>query len=126
MDLVGPTSDERAPVPEQDWGRLVPVKTRYSGDEIVIKKTIVSIGRGEEADVTIKVKGISRIHATIRYNPRLRVYFILDGGSKNGTWMNRRKIVSHDLKGGDEIGFHTEVFRFEWISAREANLDAIE
>lgn len=52
--------------------------------------------------------GISRLHATIRFDPQSQQYFVLDLGSANGTSVNNYEIPANSevpLKHGDEVKF---------------------
>lgn len=52
--------------------------------------------------------GISRLHATIRYDPQGEQYFVVDLGSANGTMVNGYEIPANSevpLKHGDEVKF---------------------
>ena len=104
------------PVPEGDWGRLVPVSTLFQGDQFPLRKTVIIVGRGDDADLKLDRQGLSRHHAIIRFNARRKVFFVLDNASKNGIYLNKKKVVSHDLAHLDVIHFHSEAFRFEWVN----------
>jgi len=60
------------------------------------------IGRGEECDLTISDRQVSRHHARIRRTPS--GYMIEDLNSKNGTHLNGAPIMGHEsLQDGDDI-----------------------
>lgn len=62
----------------------------------------VTIGRGEECDIALPDRQVSRLHARIEW--RESAYYLLDMGSKNGTHLNgqeARDLVA--LNDGDEI-----------------------
>lgn len=61
----------------------------------------VVIGRGQDADARIDNLGVSRAHAEIRREGP--VYRISDLRSNNGTYIDGRRIQTHNLNDGDEI-----------------------
>ena len=75
----------------QGGGRSWPVETEK-----------VVIGRGEDCDVVLTERQVSRRHAQIR---RLDSQYVLeDLGSRNGTYVNGREVTGpHILQDGDEI-----------------------
>lgn len=69
------------------------------------------IGRAKDADVRLKDIKVSRNHcAIVVENGR---YFIKDGGSRNGTYLNGEKTTgSAPLKDGDQIRLGFSVLQF--------------
>lgn len=67
-----------------------------------VEKEKVIIGRGEDCDVVLTERQVSRHHAQIR---RLDSQYVLeDLGSRNGTYVNGREVTEpHVLQDGDEI-----------------------
>ncbi len=61
----------------------------------------VTIGRGDEADITLHDPVCSRIHAAIRYWDD--IFVVRDMGSKNGTFLNGRRIDVAKLSPGDVL-----------------------
>ncbi len=59
------------------------------------------IGRADDADLIISNKDVSRHHAAVNYDGA--DFIIKDLNSTNGTFVNSRKIVKHNLQPGDEI-----------------------
>ncbi len=99
---------------------LIPVKSDWlAPDKIIIEKEII-IGRGEDCTLTIKDNALSRKH--------LKIYIedgairIKDLGSKNGTFVNRKRIQETLLKDGDEIIAGKNIFRIEILN----NINATE
>jgi hypothetical protein len=66
-----------------------------------IEGDTVAIGRGEDVEVQIADKGTSRRHAEIFRMGAL--YFIRDLGSRNGTFVNDRRVGEAVLRSGDRI-----------------------
>ena len=76
-----------------------------NGVSIPVLKANLLVGRDQDADIVIDDPTVSRKHAEImRSNDG---FVLLDLGSKNGTFVNERKIgrAGQSLKDGDEIRF---------------------
>ncbi|MGI9557174.1 MAG: FHA domain-containing protein [Solirubrobacterales bacterium] len=72
-----------------------------SGESFTIDEDRMSIGRAPDAAVFLDDVTVSRNHALlVRRRDGL---YIDDLGSLNGTYVNRRRIESHQLADGDEI-----------------------
>ena len=85
----------------------------------------VIIGRGDDADVHILDAGLSRHHC---YLERVEDTFTLgDMESRNGTWVNGKRITTAELKHGDKVKLGAIEFEFRAEPERrrkEANLIA--
>jgi len=69
--------------------------------ELLFETAEVTIGRSSDNAFPIPDQRLSRRHARIE---RDELGFLLtDLGSANGTWLNRRRVVSERLIQGDEI-----------------------
>ncbi|MGA1844628.1 MAG: FHA domain-containing protein [bacterium] len=81
--------------------------------EVLITKSIMTIGRVEQNDIPIKNLAVSRQHA--RISQEKGDYVLEDLDSLNGTFVNDKKVSKYVLKDGDEIliGKHTLVFSEE-------------
>jgi hypothetical protein len=72
-----------------------------AGESFTLDDDKVSIGRTPDAGVFLDDVTVSRNHALlVRRRDGL---YIDDLGSLNGTYVNRRRIESHELDDGDEI-----------------------
>lgn len=68
----------------------------------VLEDDDMTVGRGEEADIMIPRRQISRQH--VRIFKQDEEFHIEDLSSKNGTWLNGNQIKeTHPLSDGDEI-----------------------
>lgn len=72
-----------------------------AGESFPIEGERVSIGRRPESDVFLDDITVSRDHAVLVR--RGDQWYIDDGGSLNGTYVNRSRIDSHQLQEGDEL-----------------------
>jgi len=81
---------------------LIMQEGQETGRSWPVEKEKVIIGRGEDCDVVLMERQVSRHHAQIR---RLDNRYVLeDLGSRNGTCVNGREVTEpHVLQDGDEI-----------------------
>ena len=71
----------------------------YNQDAIEFGEQEFSIGRTLDADLTLNDTLVSTQHARIIYNDRN--YWIQDLASRNGTEVNGKNVVQHQLREGD-------------------------
>ena len=72
-----------------------------AGESFPVEGDRVTVGRRPDSDVFLDDVTVSRDHALIVR--RGSDYFLDDCGSLNGTYVNRRRIDSHQLADGDEL-----------------------
>ncbi len=90
--------------------RLVVVSSNFAGQEFVLDKAAVVIGRTDENDVVINHRSISRHHAKIvRENGH---YHIVDLQSANGVRVNGEEYGKVELRKGDHIDLGHVRLRF--------------
>ena len=79
-----------------------------------IGEEVVTVGRGPESDIFLDDVTVSRQHAEIflREDAKENGYRIRDAGSLNGTYVNRVRVDSVDLRNGDEIQIGKYRFKF--------------
>jgi hypothetical protein len=79
-----------------------------------IGSKLVTVGRSPESDIFLDDVTISRQHAQIfrREQQEGRGFRIQDSGSLNGTYVNRVRVDSVDLRNGDEIQIGKYRFKF--------------
>lgn len=74
----------------------------HTGLRVVVQPDSFVIGRGEECDLVLNDRAISRQHA--RITRQGDVFFVEDLGSKNGTWLNGEPLSAAErLRDGDRI-----------------------
>ncbi len=78
------------------------------GDEMV------TVGRSPESAIFLDDVTVSRQHAEVfrRERPEEKGFRIRDAGSLNGTYVNRVRVDSVDLRNGDEIQIGKYRFKF--------------
>lgn len=79
-----------------------------------------TVGRAGECEWRLDEKGMSRKHA--RLVPTAQGLQIEDLGSTNGSYINRKRVVSGEALPGDEVSFDT--VRFRLISTEPLDLRA--
>ena len=75
-----------------------------------ISREVVTVGRHPESDIFLDDVAVSRKHAEILRSEG--GYRIRDVGSLNGTYVNRVRVDSVDLRNGDEIQIGKYRFKF--------------
>ncbi|CAA9491241.1 MAG: FHA-domain-containing protein [uncultured Rubrobacteraceae bacterium] len=75
-----------------------------------IDEEVVTVGRGQESSIFLDDVTVSRRHAEVMRGER--GFLIRDVGSLNGTYVNRVRVDSVDLRNGDEIQVGKYRFRF--------------
>src|SRR6185503_159904 len=92
-------------MPDDISARLIFLTGSRAGTGVTLPEGVATIGRG--ADRTIHLSGdellVSTEHATI--DCRDGRYFVRDGGSRNGTFVNGEAITEREITDGDMIMF---------------------
>lgn len=74
-------------------------------------KERLTIGRTSHNDIQLNLQYVSRRHAVISTeNGETR---IIDWGSKNGVFVNRKQVTEHALRSGDTVSIGMADFRYE-------------
>lgn len=81
-------------------------------------KDRLTIGRTKQNDIQLDAQYISRRHAVVATEDNGTR--IIDWGSKNGVYVNSRRVTEHFLKHGDIIVIGTAEFRYEERPKRDA------
>lgn len=106
------------------WGWLEYRNGKFLGQELALKRTIVSLGREEDNEVWLDDDTISRYHAELAWE-KGQVY-ITDNESLNGVLLNGRRIrTSLPVKNGDllEIGAHQFLMKYAQQPVSSDDLD---
>ena len=72
-----------------------------AGESFALEDDRLTIGRRPDSDIFLDDVTVSRDHAILVR--RGSAYHLDDCGSLNGTYVNRRRIESHQLQDGDEL-----------------------
>ena len=102
-DVGGGSGLEAQPRP-RETAMLILQRGAEAGRRWPLDRTrSITIGRGEECDIALPDRQVSRLHARIEW--RQDAYYLVDLGSKNGTHLNGMEVrdTSSSLHDGDEI-----------------------
>lgn len=96
---------------------LVIVQGNDIGKHFPIRRNSISIGRSTDADIILKDKRTSRIHAKIdtvyKADRNLKLFYLVDLGSTNHVHVNGKKIQDYLLENGDKIQIGDTILKFE-------------
>lgn len=81
-------------------------------------KSRLTIGRAVQNDIQLQAGHISRRHAVIMTEGDITR--VVDWGSKNGVYVNSKRVTEHFLKSGDKVTIGDASFRYEERPKREA------
>ena len=123
-----PSRDEDAPggrggdaeVP-RDRGLLVETSGADAGRVHRLDADVATIGRGSGCDLCFDDAALSREHARVAREGR--DWAIEDAGSRNGTFVNERRVARHVLAHGDRVRLGSTVrLRFHRVTAEEESV----
>ncbi len=126
--MQNPALTAKAPVTKNEpvgIARLVVVSSNFAGQEFVLDKAAVVIGRTDENDVVINHRSISRHHAkVVRENGH---YHVVDLQSANGVRVNGEEYGKVELRRGDHVDLGHVRLRFvapneDFIFERDAQI----
>jgi len=89
---------------------LVVVQGPESGNEHVLDRDQITIGRGPDADICFDDSTMSQQHAAFELTSE--GYLVRDMGSTNGISVNGSRVMAADLKHGDRIGLGDHTLQF--------------
>lgn len=87
--------------------RLIPAK----GEAIVVDADEALVGREANCNVMVPHPSVSRRHALLKR--KQDVFFVVDQGSANGTFVDSRRIVDAALREGSMLRFGSASFKVE-------------
>jgi pSer/pThr/pTyr-binding forkhead associated (FHA) protein len=98
------------PEGQSGLARLVVVSSNFAGQEFLLDKAAVVLGRTDDNDVVVNHRSISRHHAkVVRENGH---YHVVDLQSANGVRVNGEEYGKVELRRGDHIDLGHVRFRF--------------
>jgi pSer/pThr/pTyr-binding forkhead associated (FHA) protein len=80
-------------------------------------KDKLTIGRTKQNDIQLNAQHVSRRHAVITTEGD--VARVVDWGSKNGVYVNSKRVTEHFLKNGDIVTIGIAEFRYEELRKRD-------
>jgi two-component system cell cycle response regulator len=87
----------------RDRGVLVRLDGDASGEVLSLPREPILVGRSSRAHVHIAEPSVSREHARVVYE--YGAYYVVDGGSQNGTSVAGRRVMRAELRDGDLVQF---------------------
>ena len=105
---------DEAPRPPRSQERITRVLVGKIGDKLLrfpLFKDRLTIGRTPENDIQLNVPFISRRHAVVTTDGKTTR--VIDWGSKNGVYVNSKRVTEHFLENGDIVTIGNAHFRYE-------------
>jgi pSer/pThr/pTyr-binding forkhead associated (FHA) protein len=104
-------------------GELVPVG---GGDPIPLRRGVLTIGRRESCDISLKFPNVSGLHCELAYKDA-GYWQVRDLGSTNGIKVNGERVLNRALRPGDEIAIAKRKYKIQYnlTPAGEAALEAV-
>ena len=92
------------------YGKLEPIG---GGDDILLRKEELTVGRSEQNDIVLRFKNVSGRHCKLVLSSGY--WYVVDLGSTNGVKVNSVRTKDHRLDPGAKISFadHTYVVRYD-------------
>ena len=84
----------------------------------IVTKNMLAIGRGEECDIVLEGETVSRVHCQISHSGGS---FHIRDSSRNGTFVNGRRISVAELSDGDHIRVGNNVLIAHFSSGFDTN-----
>ncbi|HYE04950.1 MAG TPA: protein kinase [Planctomycetota bacterium] len=94
--------------------KLVCQSGPHAGHEYPLSKDVTVLGRSSDCDIKIADAMSSRAQCEVRRDGKL--FTLVDGGSRNGTYLNEKKVTERPLTFGDRI----RVGEVEYLLVKEA------
>src|ERR1700682_3524718 len=103
-------------VPAEKRPQLVGISGKYRGEELVLDRSPIALGRSEENDLQIEHPSISRKH--LRLHLENGIWKVMDAESRNGVRVNGEPYAQIGLRHGDilEVGH----LRFAFVEPRRS------
>jgi diguanylate cyclase (GGDEF)-like protein len=113
--------EEPVHLAERDRALLLRMDGTEAGEVQSLEKDSLQIGRHPTTDIPVNDHGVSRVHARVyRLNG---VHFVEDLGSRNGTFVQGRRVEHAVLEDGDTLQIGPRVlFRYSLVDRRQEQL----
>jgi len=110
-------------MPVESVGELVPVG---GGDPIPLRRGVLTVGRRESCDISLKFPNISGLHCELAYKDA-GYWQVRDLGSTNGIKVNGERVLNRPLRPGDEIAIGKRKYKIQYhlTPAAEAAIEAV-
>lgn len=101
---------------------LMVLKGSQAGQFFRLLKPETLVGRSEDADIVLKERGVSRLHAKFLKSPQ-GIVSVVDLGSTNGVFVGGQKVANQILSEGDKVAIGAlAALRFSYQDALEEQL----
>jgi len=100
---------------------LVIFDGKETGVRYKLKPGDMTVGRSPKADIRIDDHGISRIHCSVKW--AYDTIIIEDKGSKNGTYIDSKKIICASLPTGVPLQIGQSVLKIEYKDEAEIQIE---
>ena len=110
-------------MPVESVGELVPVG---GGDPIPLRRGILTVGRRESCDISLRFPNVSGLHCELAYKDA-GFWQVRDLGSTNGIKVNGERVLNRPLRPGDEIAIAKRKYKIQYnlTPAAEAAIEAV-
>ena len=105
---------------QRDRPILIAYEGELEGERWVLDKKHMTIGRSVDCDIVLPKRQVSRYHARIERDDG--GYLLRDLGSKNGTYVNAKRINNARLKAEDWVQFGPFAALLEEVEEQDVNL----
>ena len=95
------------------------LKPETGGDDFVLEKTELILGRSKECDLTLGFSDVSSRHC--RLVLQKGYWYVVDLRSTNGTKLNGMKVTDFRVDPGGKLTFGTHVYTLEYDPLRNGN-----
>ena len=104
-------------------GELVPVG---GGDPIPLRRGILTVGRRDSCDISLKFPNVSGLHCELAYKDA-GFWQVRDLGSTNGIKVNGERVLNRPLRPGDEIAIAKRKYKIQYnlTPGAETALEAV-
>ena len=116
-DRISERIDDRTVADKDRLARMLIGSVEGQELRFPLFKDRLTIGRTEQNDIQLKAAYISRRHAVIATEGEMTR--VIDWGSKNGVFVNSKRVTEHFLQNGDIVAIGTAKFRYEERPKRE-------
>jgi len=91
-------------------GELVPTG---GGDPIPLRRGVLTMGRRETCDISLRFPNISGLHCELSYKDA-GYWYVRDLGSTNGIKVNGQRVLQRALRPGDELGIAKRKYAIQY------------
>ncbi|WP_020471866.1 FHA domain-containing protein [Zavarzinella formosa] len=104
-------------------GELVPTG---GGDPIPLRRGVLTLGRRETCDISLRFPNISGMHCELSYK-EAGYWYVRDLGSTNGIKVNNQRVLQRALRPGDELAIAKRKYTIQYnlSNSAQAAIEAV-